>query len=107
MAIDNARKQFAAVVFGRTTDPMHLPVSSGAIGVDDQYRLLWGYPFSVSIGFELDLNTRLRSYLEAHYGVAAGADVTTLTTAYLNDLATGDRTAKMRQLIADATEAME
>ena len=56
------------------------------------------------LGFVLDLNTRLRVFLQDHFATPI-TDLTTLTTRYLRTL-TGDWTARMRQLIKDATDAM-
>lgn len=36
--------QFALLVFGRTTDPANIPVSSGPFAQAEQQVLLWGYP---------------------------------------------------------------
>jgi hypothetical protein len=108
MAIDTINEQFSLLSFGSTLMPQ-VVVSPSTLGMDDQQHLLWGYPgilWSVlaSLGFTLDMNTRIMQYLRSQYSVTGG-DLPTLIN---RDLAgrTGDYTARMKALMADATAAM-
>lgn len=86
-----------------------LPISPGALGQDDQQQLLWGFPeilwgSAVTLGFVLDMNTRLYVYIKSHYSLTGG-DLTTLMQRYLNELS-GDMNGRLRKLVKDATDAM-
>lgn len=109
MAIDTTNEKFAAIVFGRTTDPMHLTVSGGTIEQDDQQQFLWGFPgvlwgAAAVLDFVLDMNTRIMVFLRDFYTVSGG-DLSTLTAKYLAEEKTGEYTARMQGLIQDATDA--
>lgn len=110
MAVDTAQKRYSAMSMmspWRTT----AVVPSGTI--DAAVRQAIAYLYSgilaaggITIAFVADLNTRLKVYLCAYYSAPASSDLTTLVVRYLRNDATGDYTARMRQLIRDATEAM-
>ena len=109
MAIDTTNEKFALLSFGRSTEPMNIPVSPSSLGADDSQQLLWGYPgilwgAGAVLTFVLDLNTRLRVYLADLYTLP-GADLTSMTARYLR-AQTGDYTARFKKLITDATAAM-
>jgi hypothetical protein len=109
MAIDTINEKFALIAFGRTTDPMMLPVSGGSIGQDDQQQFLWGYPgllwaAGAALEFVLDLNTRIAVFLRDLYTEPAG-DTTTMATRYMATLS-GDANARFHRMIQDATDAM-
>jgi hypothetical protein len=109
MALDSAQKRYSAM---NTMSPWRgtpaLP--SGTIGGAIRQAIAFLYSgivaqAGVTIAFVADLNTRLLIYLQAYY-TSTNTDLATLTHRYLRDDATGDYTARMRQLISDATEAM-
>lgn len=110
MAIDTANEQFALISFGRTTEPMNLPVSP-TWGSDDQQHVLWGYPgilwgAAAALAFVFDMNTRLQVYLCSLYSADAASDLTPKVRRHLDGQTTGDATDRMRTLIQDATDAM-
>lgn len=110
MAIDTAAKRYSAMnVMCPWRHVAVLP--SGTVDGAARQAIRWLYSGilaagGVVIAFVADLNTRLHVYLCAYYSASASSDLTALVTRYLNEDATGDYTARMRQLIADATEAM-
>ena len=58
-----------------------------------------------ALAFVFDMNTRLRVYLCDLYGLPNTTDTTTLVDRYLASQ-TGEMNARLRKLIADATDAM-
>lgn len=110
MAIDTAAKRYSAMnVMCPWRHVAVLP--TGTVDAAARQTVRWLYAGilaagGVAIAFVADLNTRLKVYLCAYYAAPASSDLTTLVTRYLRDDATGDYTARMRQLITDATEAM-
>lgn len=110
MAIDSAQKRYSAMnVMCPWRHVAVLP--TGTVDAAARQTLRWLYSGilaagGVVIGFVADLNTRLKVYLCAYYSVSASNDLTFLVQRYLREDATGDYTARMRQLIRDATEAM-
>ena len=111
MAIDTTNEQFALLSFGNTLIPQAL-VSPSTLGQDDQQHFLWGYPgilwesfVGVVIGVYADMNTRIAAYLRTTYSVSEG-DLTSLVQRNLAER-TGEYTARMQALIADATAAQQ
>lgn len=89
-----------------------IPLSPVTFGQDDQQQLLWDFPevlWTAAAGpaaFILDLNTRLRVFLEAYYSLSPStADLTSMIAKYLRDMltVTGDYDTRFRRLIDDAT----
>lgn len=109
MAIDTAQKRFSAMnLMCPWRGIVVLP--SGTIGAAARQTVRWFYSgilaaAGVTIAFVSDLNTRLLIYLQAYYATSEN-DLNVLTQRYLQNELTGDYTLRMRQLIADATDAM-
>jgi hypothetical protein len=83
------------------------PLPDGTLGEGDRKHIAFSYSglSDAVLTFVLDLNTRILVFLRDQYSVAGG-DLTTLSARYMNGLTTGDRTAKFRQLVTNATNAM-
>jgi hypothetical protein len=110
MAIDTAAKRFSAMNLLCPWRGVAV-VPTGTIGAAARQTVRWLYSgilaqAGIIIGYYADMNTRLRVYLVAYYGLSGAQDLSTLTQRYLDGLPTGDRTQKMQQLINDATGAM-
>lgn len=108
MAIDTINKKLAVMEFGDVWEP-GLPLSPGTLEQDDKQQLLLGYPgilwqiveFLVS---SLDINGRMHTYLKSIY--SSEEPLMPLLLRYLAEQSdTGGYTARMKQLIADATDA--
>lgn len=110
MAIDTAQKRYSAMnVMCPWRHVSVLP--TGTVDAAARQTIRWFYSGilaagGIVIGYVADLNTRLRVYLCAYYGLSGAQDLTMLVNRYLRNDATGDYTARMRQLIRDATDAM-
>lgn len=65
---------------------------------------VWG-ALGAALAFVLDVNTRMLVYLRDLYGVSDG-DLATLSQRYYASQ-TGEMTARVQKLIADATAATE
>lgn len=108
MAIDTTNKKVAVMEMEDVWEPGLPIVSTSAIDQADQQQFLLGYSGILwaagsALAFILDLNTRLRQYLANYYSVPyETADLTTLMVRYLRDLS-GDYSARLLQLIRDAT----
>lgn len=110
MAVDTAQKRFSAM---NTFSPWRgtAVVPSGTISGAVRQAIAFLYSgilaqAGVAIAYVQDLNTRLRVYLLAYYGLTGSKDLTTLADRYMDAMTTGDRTQRFRRLMQDATDAM-
>jgi hypothetical protein len=110
MAVDTAAKRYAAMTPACPWKAVGV-LPSGTVDAPARQAVRWLYngilaQGGILIGYYNDMNTRLRVYLLAYYGLSGGRDLTTLTQQYLGTLSGTERTARMQRLIADATAAM-
>ena len=86
-----------------------LPISPGTIDQADQQQFLSDYPgilwgALVSLGNAiLDINTRIHVFLNTFYGTGSPIPTNVLMVKYLAEELSGEYTARVKQLIDDAT----
>jgi len=85
-----------------------LPISPGALGQNDRQQLLndypgflWGDAPAADEDF-MDLNTRLRVFLETFYVLTPPGDLTSMLAKYLREQGTGDANERFKALVAAA-----
>lgn len=110
MAMDTDQKRYSAMnTFSPWRGPAALPSGTISVGIRQAIAFLYSgiAAVSVVIAYVADLNTRLHVYLCAFYARPETADLNAMTRLYLDEETTGEYTARMQQLITDATEAMQ